>query len=66
MAEKISDLIEGGAAIGAELGLPAPRAFRLLERGALSPPAFKLLGKWYARRSTLHAHIERLERGEAA
>lgn len=54
------DLIEGAEAIGAELGVGQRRAFQLMEKGAI--PAFKLLGKWYARRSTLRAYIERLER----
>jgi len=57
------DLIEGAEAIGAELGVPTRRAFVLMERRAI--PAFKMLGKWYARRSVLRAHIEKLERGAA-
>jgi hypothetical protein len=56
------DLLEGGAAISAELGVPPRRAYRLLEKGAI--PGFKLAGKWYARRSTLRARIADLERGE--
>jgi hypothetical protein len=55
------DLIEGGAAISAELGVPPRRGYRLLEKGAI--PGFKLAGKWYARRSTLRARIADLERG---
>jgi len=54
------DLIEGAEAIGAELGITTRRAFPLLERRAI--PAFKLAGRWFARRSTLRSHIEELER----
>jgi len=55
------DLIEGGAAISAELGVPYRRGVRLLEKRVI--PGFKLAGKWYARRSTLMACIADLERG---
>ena len=58
------DLLEGAAAISAELGVSPRRGYRLLEKGAI--PGFKLAGKWYARRSTLKARIADLERaGEA-
>jgi hypothetical protein len=58
------DMIQGAEAIAKEMGVPTRRAFILMENKAI--PAFKMLGKWYARRSTLRAHIEKLERGEAA
>lgn len=53
------DLVGGAKAIGAELGVDERRAFHLLERGHI--PGFKLGGRWYARRSRLRLHIERLE-----
>ena len=55
------DLIEGATAISAELGVPTRRGYRLLGKKVI--PAFKLAGKWYARRSTLRARIADLERG---
>lgn len=58
------DLIEGAEAIGAEMGVGPRRAFQLLEKKAI--PAFKLAGRWFARKSTLRSHIEQLERGDAA
>jgi hypothetical protein len=58
------DLIEGAEAIGAEFGFGPKRTFALLE--AKEIPAFKIAGRWFARRSTLRKHIERLERGDAA
>ena len=58
------DLIEGADKIGAELGLNRKRTFALLEGESL--PAFKMGGRWFARRSTLRKHIERLESGTAA
>ncbi len=54
-----SDLLQGAAEIGDFLGFELPRTFRLLEKGDL--PAFKLRGKWCARKSTLIARIEKLE-----
>jgi hypothetical protein len=65
MAQQVplaEDMIEGANAIAAEIGVKPRRTFQLLEKGAL--PGFKLLGTWFARRSTLRSHIERLERGE--
>lgn len=56
------DLLYGEPAISSFLGLRRSKAFALLRRGKL--PAFKLGGIWTARRSTLLAHIERLEVGE--
>jgi hypothetical protein len=67
MAEQVplaEDLIEGATAIAAELNVKPRRAFQLMETKAI--PAFKLAGTWFARRSTLRAHIERLERGDGA
>ncbi|HEX3919183.1 MAG TPA: hypothetical protein VHW60_17740 [Caulobacteraceae bacterium] len=58
------DIIEGAEAIGAEIGVRPRRAFLLMEKGAI--PAFKLLGKWHVRRSTLRAYIEKLERDAIA
>ena len=58
------DLIEGAEAIGAEFGFTPKRAFALME--AREIPAFKISGRWFARRSTIRRHIEQLERGDAA
>ncbi len=55
------DKLTGARAIAEFLGEETRRTFCLLERGEL--PAFKLGGRWCARRSTLLAHIERLEAG---
>lgn len=64
MERLADDIIEGAKAIAAEMGVPTRRAFLLMEKQAI--PAFKMLGKWYVRRSALQAHIERLERGGIA
>jgi hypothetical protein len=59
------DLIEGLDAIGAELGgITDDRTRRLIKQRKIT--AFKLLGKWAARRSRLRADVERLEREAAA
>jgi hypothetical protein len=58
------DLIEGAGAIAAEIGVSERRAFEPMGKKAI--PAFKLGGTWFARRSTLRSHIERLEQGGAA
>ncbi len=54
------DLIEGAEAIGAEYGFTSKRAHQLMEQRAI--PAFKISGRWFARRSTIRADIERRER----
>ena len=54
------DLLYGGAAIADERGETLRRTYYLLLTGQI--PAFKLGGRWYARRSSLRAQIERLER----
>ncbi len=61
MDELRNDLLTGASAIADFMGAETRRTFSLLERGEL--PGFKLGGRWYARRSTLLAHIERLEAG---
>ncbi len=53
------DLLQGAASIGAFLGFSERQTFYLLEKKRL--PAFKLQGRWCARKSTLLAHIEKLE-----
>jgi hypothetical protein len=60
------DLIEGADKIGAELGLNRKRTYDLLEGEELRGAAFKMGGRWFARRSTLRKHIERLESGTSA
>ena len=60
--ELSDDLIESANSIAAFLNIPTRRAFYLLERGYL--PAFKIGARWTARKSTLVAHIKRLEAGE--
>jgi hypothetical protein len=65
VTEKLADdLLIGVPAISEELGEKPRRTYHLLEKGSL--PAFKVLGKWYARRSTLRAHIDRLDSGQSA
>jgi hypothetical protein len=49
------DLIEGGEAIAAFTGIPAPRVFYLCERGLL--PVFKIGTTWAARKSELRARL---------
>ena len=56
------DLLVGAAAIGAFWGCSKRRAFYLCERGNL--PAFKVGRIWHARKSTLIAHVRRLEGDE--
>ena len=55
------DLIAGGPAIAAELGESTRRAYYLLEAGLL--PGFRIGRRWYVRRTSLVAFIDRLERG---
>jgi hypothetical protein len=57
------DLIEGAIAIGAEYGFDPHRTFVLMEAKVI--PAFKLRGRWFARRSTIRRDIEQRERGAA-
>lgn len=54
------EILCGVAAIADYLGDPPRRVYHLLLTGQI--PAFKLGGRWYARRSSLRAQIERLER----
>ena len=63
------DVLKGAKAIAEFMGDSQRRVFYMLERGDL--PAFKLAGRWTARKSTLLAHFARLEarateRGENA
>ncbi|BBK31521.1 hypothetical protein EDC65_0323 [Stella humosa] len=61
MTDRIADdLLVGARGITGEIGGDERRTYHLLERGLL--PAFKLGGVWCARKSTLRAHVERLER----
>lgn len=55
------DLLESVDAIAEYMNKSPRQIYYLLERGLL--PAFKLGGKWTARKSTLHRHIEELEAG---
>ena len=56
------DLLDSVDAIAEYMNKSPRQTYYLLERGLL--PAFKLGGKWQARKSTLHRHIEQLEAGE--
>lgn len=58
------DLVEGANKIGEEYGWDERRTREMLARKAI--PAFKIGGRWFARRSTIRADIERRERGPAA
>jgi hypothetical protein len=57
-------LIEGARGIAREFGaaFPEKRVYTLLERN-LIPPAFRLGGRWYARRSRLRLWLASLENG---
>ena len=58
--ELTSDLLKGCAKIAAYLD-ESPRAtYHKLENGLI--PAFKLGSVWYARKSSLSAHFDELER----
>ncbi len=54
-----ADVLDGAAEIGAFLGVSRRRAFYLCEKKMV--PAYQLGRRWYARRSRLIEHIERLE-----
>ena len=53
------DKLKGAKAIGEFIGEDERRTFYMLEQRQL--PAFKLAGRWNARKSTLIKHIEKLE-----
>ena len=53
------DRLSGAQEIAEFLGESLRRTFYLLEKSQI--PAFKLGGRWCARKSTLLAHIEKLE-----
>lgn len=53
------DLLHGAREIAAFLRISPRKTYYLLETGAL--PAFKLGGKWCARKSTLLAYFAELE-----
>ena len=53
------DMLEGAEAISEFFGWKLRRTYYLLERGLV--PCFKVGKIWCARRSTLTAHIEKLE-----
>lgn len=55
------DKLKGAKAIAEFLGEDERRIFYMLERKQL--PAFKFAGRWYARKSTLIAYIEKMEAG---
>lgn len=57
------DLLSGANAIATYVGESKRRIYYMLERGEL--PAFKMAGRWYARKSKIIARIEHLEAGEA-
>lgn len=53
------DMLTGAKAIGDHIGEDERRTFYLLENRQI--PAFKLGGRWNARKTTLLKHIEKLE-----
>lgn len=55
------DLMKGADEIARFMGEDVKRVYRMLEAGEI--PSFKLAGRWCARRSTLLAHFDELERG---
>jgi hypothetical protein len=59
--ELATDLLDGMPAIARFGGWPVRRGYYLAENKLI--PVFKLGDKWCARKSTLKAHIERLEAG---
>jgi hypothetical protein len=58
--ELATDLMCGAEAIAKFLGWPVRRVFYACEKQHI--PAFKIVNKWCARKSTLAAHIEMLEK----
>ena len=54
------DLVTGADAISLETGIPVRRIYYLLSKRDI--PAFKLRGRWHARRSSLLAHFSKLEK----
>jgi len=58
------DVLSGVAAISEFTGDPVRRTYHLLETGQL--PAFKLGGRWIARKSSILKHFEKLEEGQGA
>ncbi len=60
MSDRLADdLIVDTARIGEEIGRTRRQAQHLIDKREI--PAFKLAGKWAARRSTLRKLFERLE-----
>jgi hypothetical protein len=57
--ELATDLLDGMPAIAKFYGCPVRRGYYLAENKLI--PAFKVGEKWCARKSTLKAHIEKLE-----
>lgn len=53
------DLLSGVDEIASYIGQPKRRIYHLLETGQL--PAFKLGGRWTARRSTILLKIKKME-----
>jgi hypothetical protein len=51
----VDDLLWGGKAVAAELGIKTRKAFYLLDTGAI--PARKINGLWVASRRQLRAHF---------
>ncbi|UPJ99465.1 helix-turn-helix domain-containing protein [Bradyrhizobium sp. 172] len=60
MTKLADDLMIGAKPIATELGVPLRQAFYLLETGKI--PGFKIGAKWAARKSTLKAFVDNLER----
>ena len=59
MDEQNPDILIGADQIGKFLNSNPRRAYRLLETGQI--PAFKLGGRWYARKSTLEKRFAEQE-----
>jgi hypothetical protein len=57
------DLMIGAKPIASFLGVPVRQVFYMAESGQL--PMFKIGGKWAGRKSTITAHITRLEAATA-
>ncbi|MDN4988829.1 hypothetical protein QY049_37420 [Bradyrhizobium sp. WYCCWR 13022] len=57
--EIADDLMLGAKTVAAWMGLPVRQIFYMAETGQL--PLFKIGGKWAGRKSTIAAHVARLE-----
>ncbi len=63
-SEFSEDLMIGAKTVAGWMGVPVRQVFYMAEGGQL--PLFKIGGKWAGRKSTITAHIARLEAARPA